>query len=161
MGVNLGMLVAVASCCGTAAAGPRASFCGLCLEFRTQTLGAPPDGSRRPPWRVFEPDGLAQAASLKKVQVRARSSQVGSKPAKQRRRAVLAVLLDGWESSVVRSPTARALKQIEVAEGLLRQKHIRGSAVARIALSQLSRALLHVVHSLQAKKRCRAPRHEQ
>ena len=70
------------------------------------------------------------------------------------------VLLDGWERPVVRSPTARALKQIEVAEGLLRQKHIRGSAVARTAHTQLSQALINVVHSLQAKKRCRAPQQE-
>ena len=122
--------------------------------------GAPVRLSPRP-GSLFGPDGLAQAASLKKVQVRARSSQVGSKPAKQRRRAVLAMVTEGWERSVVDSRTRARLKQIEVAAGSPRQKHIRGSAVARIAHTQLSRALIYVVHSLQAKKRCRAPRHEQ
>ena len=70
------------------------------------------------------------------------------------------MVTEGWDRSVVDSRTRARLKQIEVAEGLLRQKHIRGSAVARFAHAQLFYALLNVVHSLQAKKRCRGPRHE-
>ena len=133
------------------------AFYRLCREFRTQTLGAPPDGSRRPPWSVFEPDGLAQAASLKKVQVRARSSQVGSKPAKQRRAAVLAMVTEGWERSVGSSRTRAPQAIMRWPRSLTVKKQVSKRAVARIAHTHLSRALLHVVHSLQATKRCRAP----